>query len=103
LWWTAALKTARQRVLTVSLRRRLNFPRNFRGIPMSLAPTKSSPPSQARVIALRMRNGQFSSGVGARNSSFVLLAVAMLGLDVGVARITHGVVLRPSRATCNST
>ena len=62
---------------------------------MSLAPTKSSSPSQARVIAQRMRNGQFSSGVGARNSSFVLLAVAMLaiGLDVGVARITYGVVL----------
>jgi predicted MFS family arabinose efflux permease len=42
-----------------------------------------------------MRNGQFSSGAGARNSSFVLLAVAMLaiGLDVGVARITYGVVL----------
>jgi predicted MFS family arabinose efflux permease len=34
-------------------------------------------------------------GAGARNSSFVLLAVAMLaiGLDVGVARITYGVVL----------
>ena len=32
---------------------------------------------------------------GARNSSFVLLAVAMLaiGLDVGVGRITYGVVL----------
>ena len=36
-----------------------------------------------------------ASGAGARNSSFVLLAVAMLaiGLDVGVARITYGVVL----------
>src|SRR6266853_715477 len=34
-------------------------------------------------------------GAGARNSSVVLLAVAMLaiGLDVGVARITYGVVL----------
>jgi predicted MFS family arabinose efflux permease len=34
-------------------------------------------------------------GAGARNSSFALLAVAMLaiGLDVGVARITYGVVL----------
>jgi cyanate permease len=34
-------------------------------------------------------------GAGARNSSFVLLAVAMLaiGLDVGVAGITYGVVL----------
>ncbi len=34
-------------------------------------------------------------GAGARNSSFVLLAVAMLaiGLDVGVARFTYGVVL----------
>ena len=34
-------------------------------------------------------------GAGARNSSFVLLAVAMLaiGLDVGVARVTYGVVL----------
>jgi predicted MFS family arabinose efflux permease len=42
-----------------------------------------------------MRNGQFCSGVAAQNSSFVLLAVAMLaiGLDVGVARITYGVVL----------
>ena len=58
---------------------------------MSLAPAKS----QARVIMQRMRNGQFCSGVAAQNSSFVLLAVAMLaiGLDVGVARITYGVVL----------
>jgi hypothetical protein len=34
-------------------------------------------------------------GAGARNSSFVLLAVAMLaiGLDDGVAGITYGVVL----------
>jgi len=58
---------------------------------MSLAPAKS----QARVIMQRMRNGQFCSGVAAQNSSFVLLAVAMLaiGLDVGVARITYGVAL----------
>jgi len=36
-----------------------------------------------------------AAGAGARNSSVVLLAVAMLaiGLDVGVARITYGVVL----------
>jgi predicted MFS family arabinose efflux permease len=36
-----------------------------------------------------------AAGAGARNSSFVLRAVAMLaiGLDVGVARITYGVVL----------
>jgi predicted MFS family arabinose efflux permease len=36
-----------------------------------------------------------AAGVGARHSSFVLLAVATLaiGLDVGVARITYGVVL----------
>jgi len=36
-----------------------------------------------------------AAGAGARSSSFVLLAVAMLaiGLDVGVARITYGVVL----------
>jgi hypothetical protein len=42
-----------------------------------------------------MRNGPFTSGAGARNSRFVLLGVAMLaiGLDVGVARITYGVVL----------
>jgi predicted MFS family arabinose efflux permease len=42
-----------------------------------------------------MRDGHFSSAMGAQNSSFVLLAVAMLaiGLDVGVARITYGVVL----------
>jgi predicted MFS family arabinose efflux permease len=35
------------------------------------------------------------AGAGSRNSLFVLLAVAMLaiGLDVGVARITYGVVL----------
>ena len=35
------------------------------------------------------------AGAGVRNSSVVLLAVAMLaiGLDVGVARITYGVVL----------
>ena len=35
------------------------------------------------------------TGAGARSPSFVLLAVAMLaiGLDVGVARITYGVVL----------
>jgi predicted MFS family arabinose efflux permease len=35
------------------------------------------------------------AAAGARNSSFVLLAVAMLaiGLDVGVGRITYGVVL----------
>jgi hypothetical protein len=32
-----------------------------------------------------------AAGAGARNSSFVLLAIAMLaiGLDVGVARITY--------------
>ena len=37
----------------------------------------------------------YRAGTGARNSSFVLLAVAMLaiGLDVGVARITYGIVL----------
>jgi len=36
-----------------------------------------------------------ATGKPARNSSFVLLAVAMLaiGLDVGVARITYGVAL----------
>src|SRR5258708_14749258 len=36
-----------------------------------------------------------AADAGVRNSSFVLLAVAMLaiGLDVGVARITYGVVL----------
>src|SRR4029077_1720838 len=36
-----------------------------------------------------------AAGTGARNSSLILLAVAMLaiGLDVGVARITYGVVL----------
>jgi len=36
-----------------------------------------------------------AAGAGVRNSSFVLLAVAMLaiGLDVGVARIPYGVVL----------
>jgi hypothetical protein len=36
-----------------------------------------------------------AAGAGARNSSVVLLAVATLaiGLDVGVARITYGVVL----------
>src|SRR6185436_8642850 len=36
-----------------------------------------------------------ATGAGARSPSFVLLAVAMLaiGLDVGVARITYGVVL----------
>ena len=36
-----------------------------------------------------------AAGARARNSSSVLLAVAMLaiGLDVGVARITYGVVL----------
>ena len=36
-----------------------------------------------------------TNGAGARSSSFVLLAVATLaiGLDVGVARITYGVVL----------
>jgi hypothetical protein len=41
------------------------------------------------------------AGAAARNSSFVLLVVAMLaiGLDVGVARITY---FRSSRATCNS-
>ena len=36
-----------------------------------------------------------AAGAGARHSSYVLLAVAMLaiGLDVGVARITYGVAL----------
>src|SRR6266446_5770142 len=36
-----------------------------------------------------------AAGTGVRQSSFVLLAVAMLafGLDVGVARITYGVAL----------
>jgi len=45
-----------------------------------------------------------AAGAGVRNSSFVLLAVAMLaiGLDVGVARIPYGSCSRPSRATCNS-
>jgi len=40
-------------------------------------------------------------GEGERNSSFVLLAVAMLaiGLDVGVARITYGVVLPAGRSS----
>jgi predicted MFS family arabinose efflux permease len=46
---------------------------------------------------LRLKGAQTMNAVGAgtRNSSFVLLAVAMLaiGLDVGVARITYGVVL----------
>jgi hypothetical protein len=62
---------------------------------MSLAPAKSAPPSQMRAIVQRVRNGPFTSGAGARNSRFVLLGVAMLaiGLDVGVARITYGVVL----------
>jgi predicted MFS family arabinose efflux permease len=57
---------------------------------VSLAPTKTPPPSQA--LAAQPMNAAFE---GARNSSFVLLAVAMLaiGLDVGVARITYGVVL----------
>ena len=40
-------------------------------------------------------------GAGARNSSSVLLAVAILaiGLDVGVAGITYGVVLPAGRSS----
>ena len=82
---------ARQRVLTSHCGDNSNCRAVFRATPMSLAPAKSPLPSQTRGIVQRMRNGQFSSG----GSSFVLLAVAMLaiGLDVGVARITYGVVL----------
>jgi hypothetical protein len=57
---------------------------------MSLAQAKTPLPSAARR-AQTMN----AAGARARNSSFGLLAVAMLaiGLDVGVARITYGVVL----------
>ena len=87
---------ARQRVLTSHCGDNSNCRAVFRATPMSLAPAKSPLPSQTRGIVQRMRNGQFSSG----GSSFVLLAVAMLaiGLDVGVARITYGVVLPAFRA-----
>ena len=86
---------ARQRVLTSHCGDNFNCRAVFRATPMSLAPAKSPLPSQTRGIVQSMRNGQFSSGGVAQNSSFVLLAVAMLaiGLDVGVARITYGVVL----------
>ena len=86
---------ARQRVLTSHCGDNFNCRAVFRATPMSLAPAKSPLPSQTRGIVQSMRNGRFSSGGVAQNSSFVLLAVAMLaiGLDVGVARITYGVVL----------
>ena len=47
------------------------------------------------------RLGFRAAGAGALNSSFALLAVAMLaiGLDVGVARITYGVVLPAGRSS----
>jgi cyanate permease len=57
---------------------------------MSLALAKSPPPSRTQGPQTMC-----AAGAGARNSSFVLLAIAMLaiGLDVGVARISYGVVL----------
>ena len=91
---------ARQRVLTSHCGDNSNCRAVFRATPMSLALAKSPLPSQTRGIVQRMRNGQFSSGGVAQNFPFVLLAVAMLaiGLDVGVARITYGVVLPAFRA-----
>src|SRR5260370_7276574 len=49
----------------------------------------------ARGGVFARRAARATNGAGARSSSFVLLAVAMLaiGLDVGVARITYGVAL----------
>src|SRR5260370_33677567 len=49
----------------------------------------------ARGGVFARRAARATNGAGARSSSFVLLAVAMLaiGLDVGVARVTYGVAL----------
>src|SRR3981081_587234 len=86
---------ARQRVLTSHCGDNFNCRAVFRATPMSLAPAKSPLPSQTRGSVHRMRAGQLPSGGVAQNSSFVLLAVAMLAiaLDPGVPRIPYRVVL----------